>query len=320
MVESPLAAVFRAGADTLDQPALRRLAADLDAPIRAGVTGRPGAGRDTVRRALRGVGVGVGVEVEAGPTGDSGAPELEIRVFVEELTGEDRAALAHAPAAVAVMTKADLAGFGGAGPLAAAAARCRRIERRTGVPTRPLAALLAVAGSDPNALDGETLDGLRALAGGAARLPARLRRRLCAELDVFGVAVAVRALRCGADRAGVRAELLRASGVADLAAEIARAGGVARYRRVLAAVAAAERLATGPHGDAIARFLAGDEVVLARMAHAAEAAGAARIPDDDGAAQLRRAVAWQRVARDWAPDIVRGSLRLWMRAGGRPAR
>ena len=62
MPDRSLAAVLRAGADALSTPELRRLAGDLDAPLRVAVTGHPGAGCDTVRSALRCAGV-----PEAGP-------------------------------------------------------------------------------------------------------------------------------------------------------------------------------------------------------------------------------------------------------------
>lgn len=257
-----------------------------------------------MRRALR----GIGVEVE-----QAGGPDAEVRVFVETLTREDRAAVSAAGGApgvlpvMAVMTKADLCGFGGPGPLAAAGAHCRQLESRTGVPTRPLAALLAVAGSDPEGLDEEMFAALQALADGSVRPPARIRSRLRAELDLFGVAVALAAVRRGADRAGVRAELLRVSGVQAVRTEIERA------------VAAATR---SP---------ADDDVVLARMAAAAATLRAAGLRVEigrDRADLLRQAVHWQRVAaasgpalhRDCARDIVRGLLRLWTRAGGRPER
>lgn len=256
-----------------------------------------------MRRALR----GIGVEVE-----QAGGPDAEVRVFVETLTREDRAAVSAAGGApgvlpvVAVMTKADLCGFGGPGPLAAAGAHCRQLESRTGVPTRPLAALLAVAGSDPEGLDEEMFAALQALADGSVRPPARIRSRLRAELDLFGVAVALAAVRRGADRAGVRAELLRVSGVQAVRTEIERA-------------------------VAATRSPADDDVVLARMAAAAATLRAAGLRVEigrDRADLLRQAVHWQRVAaasgpalhRDCARDIVRGLLRLWTRAGGRPER
>ena len=324
MPDRSLAAVLRAGADALSTPELRRLAGDLDAPLRVAVTGHPGAGCDTVRRALRCAGV-----PEAGP---GPGREIEVRVLTGTPTDADRAAVAAAGPAVVVLGRADLAGVDSGDPLAAAAERCRRIERSLGVPTRPLAALLAVAGSEPDALDEEVLDGLRALAAGSARPTERVRGRLRAELGVFGAAVAVRAIQRGADRAAIRAEFLQLSGIGEVAAEIERAGAAVRYRRAAAAVTAATRLATGWRGDPVAKFLAGDDVVLGLLTHALDAAAAAGMdpgPDDSRAALLRRAVLWQRVAREGAAsdrdlardlgrDIVRGSLRLWVRAGGRP--
>ena len=111
---SPLIEVLSDGARRWGQPEFDRLAAELARPLRIGVRGRPGAGRTTLRRALRCAGA------------DPEAIEVEVYVFVETLTPEDRAALGSRSERprVAVLNKADLLGFGGPGPMAAAAARC----------------------------------------------------------------------------------------------------------------------------------------------------------------------------------------------------
>jgi hypothetical protein len=115
MDDGPLAAVLTAGAAVLDDPALSRLSADLSAPLRVGVCGRPGAGRAAVRRALRGAGL-----VVAAP---GVAADIGVYVFTETLTPDDRAALAETRLpTVAVLNKADLAGFRDGGPMAIAAA------------------------------------------------------------------------------------------------------------------------------------------------------------------------------------------------------
>jgi hypothetical protein len=338
MDDGPLAAVLAAGAAVLDEPALSRLSADLSAPLRVGVCGRPGAGRAAVRRALRGAGLGV--------TAPGVAADVGVYVFTESLTPDDRAALADARLpTVAVLNKADLAGFRGDGPMAIAAARCRELQSSTGVPTRPLAALLAVAAGDPAVLDPELVAALQQLTEGSARVnPAtvspRIRRRLLAELDLFGIAIAVAAVSGGADPAALAALFRQLSGLNSVIAEIDRVGAPSRYRRLVDALAPLVGQSVGPRGARVAEFLAGDAVVLARRAAAADvltAAGeipageipageipAGEIPDDSGEpdAALRRAIFLQRYARGpvavlhraCGTDIVRGELRLWRRA------
>ena len=338
MDDGPLAAVLAAGAAVLDEPALSRLSADLSAPLRVGVCGRPGAGRAAVRRALRGAGHVV--------TAPGVAADVGVYVFTESLTPDDRAALADARLpTVAVLNKADLAGFRGDGPMAIAAARCRELQSSTGVPTRPLAALLAVAAGDPAVLDPELVAALQQLTEGSARVnPAtvspRIRRRLLAELDLFGIAIAVAAVSGGADPAALAALFRQLSGLNSVIAEIDRVGAPSRYRRLVDALAPLVGQSVGPRGARVAEFLAGDAVVLARRAAAADvltAAGeipageipageipAGEIPDDSGEpdAALRRAIFLQRYARGpvavlhraCGADIVRGELRLWRRA------
>ncbi len=333
MDDGPLAAVLAAGAGVLDDPALSRLSADLSAPLRVGVCGRPGAGRTAVRRALRGAGLVV--------TAPGVAADVGVYVFTESLTPDDRAALADARLpTVAVLNKADLVGFRGDGPMAIAAARCRELQSSTGVPTRPLAALLAVAAGDPAVLDPELVAALQQLTEGSAgmnpaTLSPRIRRRLLAELDLFGIAIAVAAVSGGADPAALAALFRQLSGLNSVIAEIDRVGALPRYRRLVDALAPLVGQSVGPRGARVAEFLAGDAVVLARRAAAADvltAAGeipageipAGEIPDGSGEpdAALRRAISFQRYARGpvavlhraCGADIVRGELRLWRRA------
>lgn len=252
-------------------------------------------------RALRGTGLTV--------TGGA-EPEVDVYVFVETLNADDRAALAAAVRpTVAVLAKADLAGFGGAGPMAAAARRCRELQRSVGVEVRPLAALAAVAGTDPAVLDATTVDVLQALAAGPDRVPDAARRRLAAELDLFGTAIAVAAVRAGAGRDGLSARLRAVSGLDHVCAAIDRAAAVVRYGRFAAMTET------------------GDDAVLTRMTAAAAVMTAAGAPDVAGSARddhLRRAIRWQRYARGpvsalhraCATDISRGALRLWARAEG----
>ncbi|MFN8032492.1 MAG: hypothetical protein U0Q47_04225 [Mycobacterium sp.] len=276
-------------------------------PVRVAVLGRPGCGRRTVARAL----LGGGVEV-AGPQ----APvDVDVYVLTETLKPEDRAALTRPPRPrVAILNKADLAGFGGPGPLTVAADRCRRLQPEIDTPILPLAALLAAA-----VLDDATLAALRVLTAQPANLGAtdaflagehpvsrEVRQRLLTDLDLFGIAHAVVALREGAGLVGTAVALRRASGLDPVLAAIARAGASARYRR----------LADG--ASTAARMAAATQVV--------EADGMAVDRGEDADAHLRRAITWQRYSRGpvsdlhrrCALDIVRGSLQRWEGAGGRP--
>jgi hypothetical protein len=287
--------------------------------VRVKVAGRAGCGRRTVTRVLRGAGV-----VIADP---SEPVDIDVYVLAETLKPEDRRALAASSRpVVAVLNKADLAGFGGAGPVAAASAHCRRLRDLTGVPVYPLAGLAAVAAVDYTVVDDELVDALRALttdpadlgstdrfAAKAHRLPLAIRQRLLTQLDLFGIAHGVLALRDGADRAGLVSALRRASAVDGLLAGIDLAAAPVRYRRL-----------TEAH---VTEFSASEQQVAARMSAAIEVVRAAGMTVDDdvtAAAHLRRAIAWQRYARGpvsrlhrcCGADIARGSLRLWERAGG----
>lgn len=317
MVVCPLSPVLTAGAATLASPALERLAGDLDAPLRIGVRGRPGAGVRTVVRALQ----AAGMTVCAPDSAPNVAPELEVRVVVETFTAEDLAALSGGRPTVVVLNKADLIGFTGAGPMVAAVSRCRELRRRTGLPVVPLSALVALAALDPAGLDDGLIDPLRALAGGPAQLSAPVRGRLLTRLDLFGIATAVAALRDGADRIAVRAALRRVSGVDTICAEIDRAAAPVRYRRMRAVLTELTGMSAGPAGARLAQFLAGDDVVLARMAAAAEVLAAAGMPIPRAGDPLRMAIDWQRYSAGpvselhrWCGlDLSRGALRLWDR-------
>ena len=322
MGESVFAAVLAAGAAVLDKPALARLDAGLKAPVRVGVCGRPGAGRDTVRRALGGAGVVV--------SDPGGGAEIDVYVFTETLTREDRAALsATRRPTVAVLNKADLTCFAGVGPMALAAARCRALQSTTGVPTRPLAALLADAGSDPAGLDPDLVEALRRLSTGSFGLISPgIRRRLLAELDLFGVAVAAAAISGGAGPDVLPVLFREFSGVHGVLEEIDRAAAAIRYRRLLGALASLADQAVGSRGAPVAEFLTGDAVVLARMAAASAVVTPPGAIEDPGGrdALLRQAIYFQRYARgpvsvlhrDCGFDIARGALRQWRRAGGCP--
>lgn len=286
----------------------------LRAPLRVGVGGRAGAGRSTVIRALRNVGRTVAAAGES--------VDVDVYVFVETLNADDRAALSSSMRpTIAVLNKADLAGFGGDGPMAAAAQRCRELQRATAVPTRPLSALLAVAGTDPAVLDAALVDALRTLSTAPGGPADGARHRLAADLDLFGTACAVSAVRSGAGGADIAALLRTVSGLGEVCAAIDRASAVVHYRRLTGVLAE-----FGADDARAARLLTSDAVVLARMAAAAAVVDSAGVPDPQGCSRpdhLRRAIHWQRYARGpvsslhraCAVDIARGALRLWARAG-----
>ncbi|AQT82483.1 hypothetical protein B1R94_01365 [Mycolicibacterium litorale] len=316
-------------------PGAGRLADELVAPVRVGVTGRAGGGRRTVARALAGAGMAV-----AEPA------DVDVHLLTETLKPEDLHAIGTASRpTVVILNKADLAGFGGDGPVAAAARRCLLLGELAGTTVYPLAGLAAAAALDDTVVDDALVGALRVLGvdpadlgstdrfvRGEHRVPHAVRQRLLAELDLFGIAHGVRAVRdvgSGEARHAVRVALRRASGVDAVLAAITAAAAPVRYLRLtraLSALGAAVAIAdTG--ADPIAEFLAGDDVIAARMAAATqvvEAVGMTVDRDRSRAAHLRRAVLWQRYSRGpvsplqgrCGADIARGSLRLWERAGG----
>ncbi|WP_176358053.1 hypothetical protein [Mycobacterium persicum] len=321
------------------------IAARVAEPLRVAVRGRPGTGCRTVAHALRGAGLAASVS----PVSPASVADVQLYVLAEALKPEDRDAIAAVRDAgqplVIVLNKADLSGFGGAGPMAAAQTRCAHFSALVGLPVVPMIGLLAAAAFDD--LDETCWPALRALAahpdgltclGGsfdgflAAELTVStpMRMRLLEALDLFGIALGVAAVRRGVPPAGVRALLRRASGVDAVVAGVMAAGAPPRYRRILEAVTALEAMAVTD--ERIARCLSGDGMVLARMSAALDAVSALHlesegIAPENMAALLRRAVRWQhhRSSRDGragdlpaacGADIVRGSLRLWSRAGG----
>ena len=314
----------------------------LRAPLGVGVFGRPGVGCRTIARALR-TADPPGAAWQVGVGGDSGTPDLRVYVFTETVKPEDSSFLAESPpGCVAVLNKADLSGFGGDGPLSIAAARCRDIERQTGVPTCSVAGLLAVAAQDERIVDAAMIAALRVLAVGPAdlgsvdafrdrphRLARPVRERLAGQLDLFGVALATSAVRGGADAGAVRRLLGRSSGISGLLAVLARESAGARYRRIQAATPQLTAAAAGSAGARVAELLAGDEVVLARRDAALDVLSSAGMQvagsgeRQSREALLRQAILWRTYSRGpvlelhraCAADVSRGALRLW--SGGR---
>lgn len=303
-------------------PRLTTIADRVAAPLRVAVRGRRGVGRRTVARALAGAGVTVAP--------DADRPELIVQVVAEVLKPEDTAAIGPLPVLV-VLNKVDLLGSAAPGGLAAHTARLAKLAR---VPVEPMVGLLAVAALD-DVLDDTLWAGLQALAAEpgdpsrVAAVPAGVGQRLVAALDLPGINRAVAAVRRGRSAVQVRALLRHASGVDVVVERIGALAAVVHYRRLLDATAelAALAAAGGPIAAPVAGFLADDDTVIARMAAAEAVIGTP--PPDAGVnpdTHLDRAVTWRRAAplsagtcgTDLARDLVRGSLRRWHLAGGRP--
>lgn len=268
------------------------------APLRVSVHGRPGVGRGTVARVLRRWFCVV----------ESGA-DLDVHVLAEVVKPEDAGANG---AAVVVLNKSDLTTMRGEGPMAAAGTRCSEFSELLGVPVLPMSGLLAVAALD--GLEPASWAMLRALAAEPA--PAAIPRELVAGVDLFGIALAITALRQGDGPARVRALWRRVSGVDEVVGRLVAVGAPARYRQVLDAVAELEALAVSD--PSVAAFLVSDDTVIARMTAALDAVRACGLQPGPSA-PLRRAQHWQRYRRSASSslhracgaDIARGALRLW---------
>ena len=133
-------------------------------PVRSAVLGRPGCGRRTVARVLRAAGV-----VVAGPGEES---DVDVYVVAETLKPEDRAALTRpARPCVAVLNKADLTGFGGDGPVAAAAAPPRTPDGDHRCAHLSAGRLAAVAALERGVLDDAMIEALQVLTADRPRWP-----------------------------------------------------------------------------------------------------------------------------------------------------
>ena len=268
--------------------------------------------------------------------------DVDVYVISEVVKPEDRDAISAAGRpVVVVLNKADLIattqpGRHPHGPTRAAGIRCERLSAHTGLPIEPVVGVLAVAALD-DLLDDALWAALQALCSRPVDLSsaesfltaghpvaAELRRRLLETLDLFGVAQAMAAIRCGATRAQACAVLRSLSCIDDVVEKIRAVGTQVRYQRMLDAAAELETLAVTDRR--LGEFLARDDTVVARMAAAVDVVEAAGLKVDrceDAAAHLRRAMGWQRYSRGpvaslhraCGADIVRGSLRLWSRVG-----
>nr|WP_239591523.1 hypothetical protein [Mycolicibacterium tusciae] len=309
-------------------PRLRPIIRRAGAPVRVAVRGRNGVGRTTVAAALADAGVAV--------TADGAAADITVLVIAETLKPEDRLTVSRSQQpTVVILNKADLAGFGIGGPLAAAQRQAEALSSISslGTPTVPMAGLLAVA-----ELDDELMAALRVLVDAPADLTStdafvqsehalsgEVRRRLLAALDRFGIAHAVLAVENGADATDVSAMLHRLSRVEDVVAQVDALGAPVRYRRVRAAIGELNALAVQSGDAELAELLRADDTVLAVMGAAVEVVEAEGMHVDRGdgpAAHRRRAAYWRRYGsgpvnalhRSCSADICRGSLRLYGRS------
>ena len=309
-----------------------KIAERVAAPLRVAIRGRRGVGCSTVARALDRAGIASGLRATESDIADA---DVVVWVITEVVKPEDSDAIEGIAAArrpvLAVLNKADLAGFAGDGPIAAARARCLqfsqlfRLEGLARVPVEPMIGLLAVAALD--GLDDASWAALRVLAAHAGfgdpaasvstdlfagsfdgfmaannPLPAADRLLLLDTLALFGTAVAVAAVGKGATAARLRALLRRLSCVDAVVDRVNAAGAEVRYRRLLDAIAELEAVAVSRDqlSERISEFLSRDDTVVARMAAAADLPGLPGGPialDDDPAAHLQRAVRWQRYSR-----------------------
>lgn len=308
---------------------LRIIAGRVAAPVRVAVTGCPGVGVQTVTAALAREGIAV--------TEGNGGYDIAVRVVAEVLRPEDCAALATPAPRVVLYNKADLEGFGGAGPMAAALRRCRQITASTGMPAEPFIALLAVAAVDTAVIAGDLLNAVQTLVEQPADLRSpdaflvcshglshgdRLRLLEC--LDLVGIAHTVVEMRenPGVDPRRLRAVFRRLSNLDGVIGRIAAAAAEVHYRRMRTAVLELEALAVSE--GVVAGLVNSEEIVTVRAAAAAAALRGVGISADDhpgGDAALARAVRWRRLAdgpltelyRSCAADMVRGSLRVLAR-------
>jgi hypothetical protein len=313
----------------------------LAAPLRVAVYGRRGVGRGTIAHAL-GRADGVRQTITVTPPAEA---DMNVYVLAEVIKPEDRDAIAAAGRPVVVLlNKADLVATAESGrcphePASAARRRCAQladVPGLTGVSIEPVVGVLAVAALD-DLVDDALWAALQVLAtrrgelssadsfvAGGHPLSADLRRRLLETLDLLGVTAAVAAIRSGATRAQTRALLRRLSCIDDVIDKIGSVGAQVHYQRLLDAVNELETLAVTD--CRVGDFLSRDDTVIARMTAAVnvvEAVGMRVDRRDSAAAHLRRAVGWQRysrrpgsgIHRACGADIVRGSLRLWSKAG-----
>ncbi|MBB4855357.1 hypothetical protein HNP40_002758 [Mycobacteroides chelonae] len=314
-------------------------------PLRVTVRGRAGVGVTSVIAAL-----GRALPVEDGPghalvevpiPSESLMADVDIVVFAEALKPEDRAVLevSNAPK-VLILNKADLTDPGTArGPWTAAVERCAQYRAETRVPTLPLSAHVPLVTVDDGMVEALKLmvdspadsSSVDAFVACTHEVPVAMRQRLLHELDLYPMGCAIGALRQVPSLAapGLTSLLRDLSGIDAVVDAIRAAVAQGWYRRMRTVLTELRKIgATGVLPMQIDSFLNSDDVVVAAMQCAVDAATAAGIPverSDHAEDHRYRAEHWRRFAAGpvnatyaaMGTDIVRGSLRLWRQAGGR---
>ncbi|WP_082957275.1 hypothetical protein [Mycolicibacter heraklionensis] len=298
-------------------PRLAMIAADIAAPLQVAVRGRRGVGRRTVAAALAAAGVLVAEQPAVSEIAD-----LSVHVVAEVIKPEDTAALhaARRHPVLVVLNKADLRGHVGVLEVAGV----------TRGPVEPMSALFALA-----ALGSGLDEALWEALGRVAARPADLRcaeqfvsrphpvsrqtrERLCATVDLSGVAALLDLAESGGTVAQARARMRQLSGVDHVVARLKMMGGAVYHRRMSEAVIRLEAMAVGD--SRIDEFLNRDATIAARLT---AAAAAIDIPNEPMLARARR---WQAhrsapvnaAQRSCSADIARGSLRAWAATRDRP--
>ena len=299
-----------AHAERAPLPALIPIIEGLRRPIAVRTMGRPGVGRRTVTAALCAAGVPV---VDA-------RPDVDVLVVAETAKPEDCRTVAEATRPVlTVLNKADLLGT-------SAADLAARVSRRTGAPTVPVSALLAVAAPDAAQIsalrvltvDPADLSSTDAFCAGRHTLDAGIRAGLLAALDLSGIAELTAALRSGEDGPALTALLRRLSNIDQVCSGLDTVTAALRYRRLRRALTSARTLAARTGDERLAAVLAGDAAVLAAMSAATEVLEADGLDMRSGEESGQRAVRWQRYSRgpvnvlhrQCGADVARGALRL----------
>lgn len=149
-------------------------------------------------------------------------------------------------------------------------------------------------------------------------VPRQTRERLCATVDLSGVAALLDLAGSDGTVAQARARMRRLSGVDRVVAQLKMMGAAVHHRRMSEAVIRLEAMAVGD--SRLDEFLNRDATAAARLSAAATAVD---VPEEPVLARARR---WQAhrsapvnaAQRSCAADIARGSLRAWAATRDRP--
>ncbi|MGZ8177454.1 hypothetical protein ACXVUM_05940 [Williamsia sp. SKLECPSW1] len=247
-----------------DEPLAGRARRVLEGPVRVAVRGRPGAGRDTLARALRDR-LGVAPIV---PGDDLDDADVWCHALVGWPRSEDLAALRRLPAdrTVVVLTKADTLGDPDA-----ARDRAQECAAVLGTPVHPVSAVLGCVD-----LSADEVTFLQAMADADEPVPSmaatfvsgdgeerRLRTGLLRRVDQYGLLVAVDELALARDdgrrldAAALNRLLAQESGVAALRPVVeAMRPAVERHRRQVALGLLDRIAASGTERDMVEATLA----------------------------------------------------------------